>query len=373
MDYKYAPVILTKRGEFKAYSELFDSSKSLILPIIEFTSRDLVFKKDEQPQPKKTWKEHIDSKIELIAKHCSNSDIILDTTHLPSDMKINGVHVNKYVSQVMEGLSINAIPVYCLERSGDEFYKKSTLSVIKLKEFFCVRVYFEDIAEVDKLKETISSLFSDEKILMDNCILIIDFKYIIDENEKNKYLSAAMNLLVQSQYKEKFKSVICLATSCPINLMQIKSNSVGAIPRYEYELWDSLNSNKVLNMNFIFGDYTIFNPEYDPTGFNPLTMTSGAKIRYTSEGSIFVYKGHSLKKKKEDALRPDAPSPYKQFHKLCKEIVMNEKLFCGSSYSWGDEYISNCAEETVKSGGQEKWVTVAVNHHIEYVCDQVTS
>ena len=55
------------------------------------------------------------------------------------------------------------------------------------------------------------------------------------------------------------------------------------------------------------------------------------------------------------------------------QSVTDHPAYMGEDFSWGDEYIAKCARKEAKPGNPKTWVTVAINHHITFVVNQLSN
>lgn len=158
--------------------------------------------------------------------------------------------------------------------------------------------------------------------------------------------------------RERWKTIVVASGSFPQFLRDL-DYGVNAVTRAEHKLWKELRQTKP---ELVFGDYTINSP-VPADGFDPVKMGIAAKIKYTSGEHWYVWKGRDLKKH---------ATGYKQYIEMCKSLVKTAE-FKGAAYSWGDQYIQDCANDKDGPGNPQKWVTVETNHHIVQITDQLLS
>ena len=61
-----------------------------------------------------------------------------------------------------------------------------------------------------------------------------------------------------------------------------------------------------------------------------------------------------------------------QFRQLSATLRKRPEFY-GTSFSWGDNYISNCADYATGPGSLTTWRQVGTNHHIAVVTNQIAS
>ncbi len=140
----------------------------------------------------------------------------------------------------------------------------------------------------------------------------------------------------------------------------VKPGESGTIERREWKLWSTLTAGGQLPRLPAFGDYGVASPEW-LRGFDPEIMDPAAKIVYAREVDWLVVRGRSLKKKGHD-----------QYRALAAQVV-NSGSFRGSTHCWGDNRIAECAQGRAGTGNLQTWVTVATNHHLGVVVQQLAS
>ena len=133
------------------------------------------------------------------------------------------------------------------------------------------------------------------------------------------------------------------------------------VPRYEWRLYKVLVNNfKKAGLRIpAFGDYAISHPKVLELDMR-ITKPS-ATIRYTTEDGWFIIKGENVRDKK-----------YEQYRVLCKKLI-DFKYYYGSAFSWGDNFVQECASGRGKTGNLSTWRQVGTNHHIMKVIQDIAS
>lgn len=131
------------------------------------------------------------------------------------------------------------------------------------------------------------------------------------------------------------------------------------LPRLEWEIWRQVVQNLPASARLpCFGDYGV--SSYDVTELNPRMITVSANIRYTGVEGYWIFKGRSLRR-----------FSFEQFRDLSRQVI-GHTAYSGPSFSWGDEYIEQCAEGKVGTGNTTTWRRVGTNHHVTLVARQVS-
>jgi hypothetical protein len=97
--------------------------------------------------------------------------------------------------------------------------------------------------------------------------------------------------------------------------------------------------------------------------FDPVKMSTAAKIRYTCRNHWLVIKGASIKKEGCD-----------QYFGLAASLI-NHPDFCGRDFSPGDEYMFSrgTREAEATCGNQATWIQAGLSHHLTFVARQLAS
>lgn len=157
-------------------------------------------------------------------------------------------------------------------------------------------------------------------------------------------------------FAREWPSVFLAATSFPENLSSIRLDSVGTIPRLEWDFWKSIDvQRRRFERAPWFADYAVAHPA--PVQIeNP--RVSG-NIRFTTDSAWTVIKGRLISK--------DNPGQLKQLSQAL--IDLNESF--DQSFSAGDRHIAKCAEGSVGPGSPSTWRFVGTSHHIFFVLRQL--
>ena len=156
---------------------------------------------------------------------------------------------------------------------------------------------------------------------------------------------------------ESWRTFAIAASGFPVNLMGFPQSTISTIPREEWELWRGLMSDPRLSRIPAFGDYGIAHPEH--ADVDPRKMTTSACIRYTSNRSWIICRGRGLRN-----------HGFQQFHDVARALTGHPE-YSGAPFSWGDNYIADCAAHRVPCGNLTTWRKIGTSHHIAFVNRQL--
>jgi hypothetical protein len=356
---QYIPCLRWKRGEYEAVLQLPDTIKSTFMPLIEIPELGWDF---EEKKEKKTIDELLsDFALKKICKKWGTSPCFIDLSFIsPAQRMKNGVHPIRFIFEELRWLGCQAIPVTGLLRDG-EYQREIKAALSKDKNGVCLRITIEQTAK-GTFKTDLDSLLSTLKTQSADCDLILDLGAPTNFRPLDGFSMAIREIVNKLPYLNDFRTFTLSGTSFPETMGSIKEG-VETVPRYEWQLYKVVvNALKKARLRLpAFGDYVINHPkllEIDPRIANP-----SATIRYTIDDSWYIIKGKNVRDKKFG---------YKQYRNLCKQVLASG-YYCGSDFSWGDNYIQECASGTGKTGNLSTWRQVGTNHHIAKVVWDIAS
>lgn len=350
----YVPILQWRRGEQKALEFLDQSIKDRILPLIEIVPIPWDYENDT---PSKTLDKHLENIGDILQKSLVPIDtLFLDLNLLDKDEKLkNGQHPLTYIIDEARRKSLKVIPVTGFNRDSN-YQNEVKKAYLADKLGVCIRITDDDLLDINS---NIDSLLNKLSINPSDIYVIIDLKYIAPDEEKRNILTS-INIINSLPYLNEWKMLILCATAFPENTSSIQADSIEYISRTEWNIWEYIynNKNKLKRMP-LYGDYVISNPEYFE--MDPRLMRMTANIRYTSNNDFIVLKGKNIRE-----------YGWEQASKLCKKLI-NMQEYCGQTFSWGDKYIYDCAQEVKSTGNAEIWRRVGTNHHLTFVVNQLST
>ncbi|URI09421.1 beta family protein [Aquincola tertiaricarbonis] len=185
--------------------------------------------------------------------------------------------------------------------------------------------------------------------------VMIDHRSLTSDEGTMASASATADFIDDLCAAISLRKILVAGSSAPKTVSEIERDSCGTIPRRELVLWAHVASER-LPVQPIFADYGVIHPDFSDQ--TPSTHING-KIRYTHGASFHIYRGHSLRQ--EDK--------YEQYRGL-SAAVSHSSHYQGSSFSYGDRYIYECATGHSGTGNPGTWVLVDQNHHITYTARQ---
>lgn len=351
--FAYMPLLQSRKGEFEALRNLDHQKRRLARPLVTITPPKWDFDSD---QPICSLHEHV-GKLALKFRnswgpaHGIRVDgYLLDTP----DSIADGTHPMERMMDIGNAYGIQMIPVIGLERSLA--YRSLTKKwAAKRKRGATIRIEKEDLLDADQLTNGIKSLLDYLALSATNVDIVFDLK-AITETEEAILADRVATALSALPFAREWRSAFIAATAFPENLGAIKRDSIGTIPRLEWEFWKSIDrQRRRFDRTPLYADYAVAHPA--PVQIqNP--RVSG-NIRYTTHSSWTVLKGRLIKKEDDHQMR-----------RLCQDLTARDE-YCGRDFSAGDRHISLCAEGRVGPGSPSTWRFVGTSHHISFALQQL--
>jgi len=352
----YIPCLRWKLGEYQAVSKLSSVSYDSIIPIIEIPEQGYDF---EQRKNRITLDKHLELFTSRVYKKWGvKHKCYIDLHHIShSKSMADGRAPADFVFDDLTTRKIRFTPV---SRLDETVIFQSILSKLieKGNQKLCLRVNLDEFAE-ENFEVIARKLLENYGLNFSKCDLILDLEAI--NFDPIDLFSNLLTKVIKSKSKlNQWLSFVILGTSFPQNLAGVPQG-ISFLPRNEWLFYKTLIKNLKLNHTRIpyFGDYTINHPEI--LTIDPRFLKPKANIRYTIPDKWLISRGLNVRDYK-----------FEQFRELCESIVKS-KYFYGEEFSFGDDYIYNCAQGKGTTGNLSTWRQVGTNHHIEMVVQDLSS
>jgi hypothetical protein len=352
---QYVPCLRWKQGEYQAVQRLLETTKNGLIPLIELPEIGWDF---EERRQAKTVDDHIAPFPRRVHAKWKERPCFVDLHLLGSTERMaSGVHPIRFVFTRFREMECPAIPVTGVTR--DVSYQQETKRVLdEDKRGLCLRVSIEQAAK-NSLRADADSLLATFGVRVTDCDFILDVgaPNFVPLDGFSKVVQA---IVMQLPHLAEWRTFTLVGTSFPETMTGIKTGGE-VIPRYEWQLYRMLVP-RLSDMKArlpAFGDYVISHPRVLPHDMRLLKPY--ATIRYTIDDAWYVIKGKNVRDYK-----------FEQYRELSRRVV-NSRHYCGSTFSWGDDYILRCADGTGKTGNLSTWRQVGTNHHIEKVIRDIAS
>ncbi len=346
---RYIPILKTKSGELSALKQLGQQQRNAITPLLELHKtdplKDMAFLQKYSTKLGEAWPGG--EKIYIDGVYVSN---FANNKLVPSPC------VAFFNAILAAGISV--IPVTDPYRSVN--YQTAICNVANSSgDGICIRI------QSSFLINNREQFYIDINNFLNNCGLNIStIDLLFDLGDISPSLQMASSIFISGLVAEmnnlcaigSWREVILAGTSFPA-ILQGNTQTLFAINRIEWNIWDQLRQEAGLQRIPNFADYTCLPAVHlAPAPY----MAPAPKIRYTTDSRWLIAKGQSVKN-----------SSSAQYYTLARSIV-GLPDFCGAGFSYGDNYIEKRSTQIPPSTGYfTQWLTADINHHISYVIAQI--
>lgn len=351
----YVPILKGKAGEYNALRQLALGPKSRLTPVIEVPPIPWDYKND---QPGRTIDEHLNNAAKKIDRAWdSERSLFADVGALADQRMADGRHPMTYLFDSARDRGLELIPVSGLNR--DSAYQDATRAIAARDDRgVCVRLEGADCEDTVELTERLERYLAFLGLTPSAVDMVIDLKEV--GTAAPSTFVAAKSIIETLPKVSEWRTLTWAGSAFPRNLMSFAANQDGTWPRTEWQVWSSLALRRQrLPRLPTFGDYGINHPEFDE--MDPRIIRMSANLRYTVDRDWLIFKGRNVKN-----------YGYEQFNELCRRLVKRPE-YSQATFSWGDRYISLCAQDLDGPGNATTWRKVGTSHHLIYVVGQIAS
>ena len=352
-DFEYVPILKGRNGEYGALEAVPSALKAFLTPVIEIPPVDWNYAAN---RPLKTIDQHLQKVANQIERAWGHHQaILIDLMWIEDNARMtDGTHPAIYLFASVRNRGLQAVPVTGLLREQE--YQQAYRDVIRQDgRGACLRIQPEDFADSDNLDGQIAGLLGYLNTPERETDLILDLRAI----NENTQLEEITSMIERLPRLTQWRSFALCGTAFPADLMGFPPSARSLIPRTEWRLWRELISTRTLARAPSFGDYAIANPQ--PSEVDPRVMRPSASIRYATDENWLILKGQNLR-----------DHGFRQFHDVARALV-DAPEYSGPDFSWGDRYISDCANRFVTTGNLTTWRKVGTSHHIAVVTTQLAN
>ena len=352
----YVPVLKGKEGEYSALETLANDVRNRLMPLIEVPDVPYDYASEAWA---KSLDEHVGGIADRLQKCWHDAPLYLDLPWSEGDERLSDgrVALEAVLSDCAER-GVRAVPVVSRKKSAH--YLSAAGSYGSSHDGACVRLSVGDFGEDIDLEAEVGRLL---RGLARTDISSIDLVLDLEDLglDTGRAALVARSVFSMIPMKEEWRRVVLVAASFPEDLSEVDASTITTLPRAEWDLWETLQKrpSRLPRRDLVFGDYGIAHPVTKE--LDPRTMRMSASIRYTTPKNWLVLKGRNVRQYGFD-----------QYFELCKVLVKRPE-YRGGPFSWGDQYISDCAEGMTGPGNATTWRKVGTNHHITMVAEQVAS
>jgi Beta protein len=354
---QYVPIILTRQGERLALRELDNRVYEAMTPLFVVHPVPL---DPTTRRPKVSVEAHLSKLATQLPKDWGFKPALADLRWIDAGSLL--LTRDKHpIQHFLEGCAHGGLILApAISPSNDPSYRSAALTAAaEIGAGLCFRLSPSDWHDIGTPlgDGRLIGLLAEASRDANEVHLILDFEDQLTPTTAIS-LAAIRSALKSLPHAYDWASVTVAGTGMPAGTADIGRNGSAHVPRLEWQLWQELDG--TIHRRPSFGDYGVQNP--DPlSDFNPLFMDSSAQLRYTVSQDWYVARGEGVKKAGNEQIRG-----------LAQQVISHSE-YAGSSSSWGDRWLDDCANSRCSPGSQSVWRKVTTNHHLTFVVDQLAS
>lgn len=351
----YVPVLRWKRGEVRALENLKPATQRKIIPLIDLMPHEYDPAEEGGSDPALEQRLLSDARN---LKRARDSEITwADLSDQNPDALANGVHLVDFFFDAANAEGCEAVPVVRL--GADDDYVNAVRTVANRDGRGAVIRIIVPEFEDGEYSNALSEITSEVELSPADVDLVVDMRAGVVPTPAQSRIARA--ILDDIPNIGAWRSVVLASGAFPRDLsaMSIGHNLV---PRNDFHLWRHVcNHNPAREP--IFADNTTRYPEL-ADDFDPALVNASASVRYTIEDDWLVLRGRGV--------RTPGAGGFQQYRGHSQHLIGMPE-YSGANFSWGDQRIQEIANGTTNSGNSETWVSISVNHHIEFAVEQISN
>lgn len=355
-EHRYVPILLTRQGERLALREIAANIRAAMTPL--FVVHPVA--RDPQTNAKKVTEEvHLTKLAKALVKDWGIGAAFVDLRWIDTDRPAtDSRHLVEFFLDQAAQLGLRLAPALSTQHSPD--YRAAAIRAADAHDTaVALRLSPDEWHDVGSPvgDGRVLGLLGETGRSADQVHLMVDVEDGI-ASTISLALAAVRPVLRNFPRINEWASVTIAGTGMPVGTAQVGPDGSGELARVEWLLWRALNDRDLRRTSF--GDYGVQHPN-PLSDFNPLYMDSSAQLRYTISGSWFVARGRGVKRVGNEQIRG-----------LAQQVVDHAE-YSGPAFSWGDDWLDQCAREVSGPGAQSVWRKVTTNHHLTFVVRQLAS
>ena len=359
----YVPILRWKQAERYALRYLHAEDRKRITPLIELTPT--IFKsptKDQQEPELLDAAQVLERQAKKLLEACGNCPFFLDLRHVAVEVpRVQGkMHALEYIAEIGRNYKLALVPVTGFSRT--KTYQSSVAGVLKKDgRGACLRITPSEILQ--------SGIANATRTFLKSINLGAESVHLLVDYEANDPADPdPQSLLARIPDLDKWQTLSVASGAFPVDLQGFQPGN-SKIPRNDWLVWRrtvSHGKNRLRKPSF--SDYTIQYGLYkEPVeGCNP-----SPSIRYTLDEEWLIMRGEASRGRttsNQTEIRPGREQWNSHAQLLC-----DDDLFYGESFSWGDAFIRERSVNKQNHGSPEIWLRAGINHHMTVVSRQIAN
>lgn len=356
MDHRhYVPILKWKLGEYQALMRLHSAVKDALTPLIEIPP---IGYDHENQRNSKSIDDHLLPFGKRLKDKWQSRPCFIDLTLIDEEgLMAGGAHPLAYVFDQARANGCGAIPVIRL--SSDTAYRNAVATAAELdRRGICLRLTAADFSRAN-LAGDVNDLLSAIRIGAPDVDLVLDMETQPHRQVVPVFSRTMVSLINDVPLLARWRSFVIAGTAYPESVSHIRA-PFEMLPRTEWAVYKAVTAMLPSTVRLpTFGDYTVSYPVLP--GIDMRMVDPIAKLRYTTESDWYIGRGAQVK-----------ANGFDQYRGMCATLVA-QPFFRGAGFSDGDRVIDECASGSGTTGNLTVWSSVATNHHLTQVVDDLAN
>lgn len=357
----YVPILLTKKGELSALSDLSDDVKRAFTPLLAIQTIPYDYDNDIS----KTADQHVVGLGKKIATAWGTGRAFIDPAFIRDEPVQPGAAepMETVLSDAAaEGLLLT--PVVSPGQSP-EYTALATAWHLAHGTGICVRLASSQWPISPPRTQALDDLLDALGVGPADIDLILD----IGAGVTNGLVAETVTMaLLNLPHAHEWRTLTLAGGAFPEGVADIPKHQLTRVPRVEWNVYNQVCTDASAAGARVptLGDYGIAHPDPAVGEVNPAFMQISAQQRYTIAGCWLVAKGELFKGRAGTGVGGAAAFP------LARMIAEAEE-FCGADYSPGDAWIASTAEGAGTGGSPLTWRRQGTSHHLTFVSESLAN
>jgi hypothetical protein len=356
----YVPVILSKRGERRALSDLAQAVKNQMTPLFVIPPVDWNYEADA---PAKSIDDHLANQPRDLWAAWGAQRAFVDLMFIDDGALSSGAHPLVALTGAANGLGLQLVPTTGID--GTPAYLQAVSDVVARDgRGACLRLAPAEWPVGTRRLAELNATLTHLSITPTEIDLVLDLGADVAASPALT-LTAVSAELAALPYPSDWRSITVASAAFPKGAGDF-AKGMNYLDRADWQLYQALIALiATTGRPPTFGDYVVAHP--DPfVDVDPRMMQNSATLRYTGENEWLFPKGELFRGRGTSGLGSAAVPPI-------AALVAADPRFLGAAHCATDQWIVDVAAGTESGANPEAWRRRGTQHHLQLVTEQVAS
>ncbi len=361
MTTNYVPILLTKKGELSALSDLDDEVKRTFTPLLAIQTIPYDYENDTS----KTADQHVVGLGKKIATAWGTGRAFIDPAFIRDEPIQPGAA--EPMETVLNDAAAEGLLLTPVASPGQspEYTALATAWHLAHGTGICVRLASSQWPISPPRNQALDDLLAALGVGPADVDLVLD----IGAGVTNGLVAETVTMALQNlPHAHEWKSLTLAGGAFPEGVADIPKHQLTRVPRVEWNVYNQVCVDAAAAGARVpaFGDYCVAHPDPAISEVNPAFMLISAKQFYTVDDCWLVAKGDLHKGRAGTGLGGAATFPLAR-------MIADAPEFRGPDYSPGDSWMASTAEGVGTGGNSQTWRRHWTSHHITFVSESLAN